>query len=81
MSSDQKVLFSLKSHPCDASPPLKCKSCRTYFHKTTFPDGYTTQKMLLKWKKGFDQSKVGHVSLIFHQFNQHLENPFQFETH
>ena len=21
-------------------------------------DGYTTQKMLLKWKKGFDQSKV-----------------------
>ena len=21
-------------------------------------DGYTTTKMLLKWKKGFDQSKV-----------------------
>ena len=63
--SDQKVIFSLKSHPCDASPPIKCESCTTYFHMTTFPDGYTTQKMLLKWKKGFDQSKVRYVTCYF----------------
>ena len=32
---------------------------------TTFvSDGYTTKKMSLKWKKGFDQSKVKVIFLF-----------------
>ena len=31
-------------------------------------DGYTTHKMLLKWKKGFDHSKVSLYSARMHNF-------------
>ena len=36
------------------------KNCTT----NLISDGYTTQKMLLKWKKGFDQSKVSFIHQI-----------------
>ena len=35
-------------------------------------DGYTTQKMLLKWKKGFDQSKVRKCKVINVLSNVHF---------